>query len=99
MHPYANLKELLRPLIEKLGYREVYEEICPDAFGSAYSIFRSDRGKLRIIWDGKDGWGYVQKGGRDLPFILRKDDLESCLRNEEKISEFISAIEKACHQP
>jgi len=48
---------------------------------------------------GKMAWGYVQKGGKDLPFMLRKADLDRVPANEEKISKFIAAIEQACDQP
>ena len=57
MHEYFTLKEA----ITGLGISPSLEELHPDDFGNAFCIF--DVGvetPFRLIWDGKDGCGFLQ---------------------------------------
>ena len=102
MHPYNILKSIAEPILEKSSYRQVSEEYRPDIFGSAYSVFECGTKKVRLIWDGKDGWGYVQVYFRiadnqpgdwqDIDCFLTEGDLESVPMNKAKIDEFRVAI-------
>ena len=102
MHPYNTLKKLLEPVFAKSGHRQVSEEYRPDAFGSAYSVFDNNKSKLMLVWDGKDGWGFVQLSApndeaewKDIPCYLTEGDIETVPANQKKIDEFISAVERA----
>ncbi len=104
MHPYYLMKDLLKPIFQKSGHKEISEELHPDVFGSAFSVFDNGRCKIRLIWDGKDGWGYAQtfnQGARekwqewqDVSCFLTEGDLESVPQNQEKIEEFCAVVEK-----
>jgi hypothetical protein len=102
MHPYIAIKELVAPIFQRSRHQQVAEEIRPDVFGSAYSIFESSRSTLRLVWDGKDGWGYAQTMAsgatddwRDIPCYLTEADLETVPPNQEKIDAFLRAVENA----
>ncbi len=105
MHPYNLMKNIAEPILEKSGYQQVYEEYRPDVFGSAYSDFECGVKKVRLIWDGKDGWGYAQAyfrtaddqqgDWRDVDCFLTEGDLESDPINEAKINEFRVAVADA----
>ena len=105
MHPYILMKNIAEPILEKSAYQQISEECRPDVFGSAYSVFQRDSKKIRLIWDGKDGWGYAQAYVRptvnqpghwqDIDCFLIEDDLENVPKNESKIHEFRAAIEEA----
>lgn len=102
MHPYIAIKELVAPIFQRSRHQQIAEEIRPDAFGSAYSIFASSRSTLRLVWDGKDGWGYAQilasgatDDWRDIPCYLTEADLETVPPNQEKIEAFVRAVENA----
>ena len=101
MHPYYLMKDLLEPIFQKSGHKEISEELHPDVFGSAFSVFDNGRCKVRLIWDGKDGWGYAQTSNQDarevwqdISCFLTEGDLESVPQNQEKIEEFCAAVEK-----
>ncbi len=61
MHEYDQIKMELVQVFDNFKLSMIEEEYHPDSFGSAYSTY-TDRQKCtyRIIWDGKDGAGYVQ---------------------------------------
>jgi hypothetical protein len=102
MHPYNIMKDIAEPILEKSAYQQVSGEYRPDIFGSAYSVYERGTKKVRLIWDGKDGWGYAQVYFRsadnqpgdwqDIDCFLTEGDLESVPMNEAKINEFRAAI-------
>ena len=57
MHPYTMLKELLR----ELGAEPASEDLRPDVFGSYTATCANGDSPIRLIWDGKDGWRFVQQ--------------------------------------
>ncbi|MCA1628241.1 MAG: hypothetical protein LC742_09800 [Acidobacteria bacterium] len=95
------MKESLNPIFQESGHREISEEIRPDVFGSAYSVFDNNRSRIRLVWDGKDGCGYAQIFNpnvhgewEDIPCYLTEGDLEGEPPNREKIEGFCVAVEK-----
>ena len=104
-HPYYFLKKLAQPFLGSAGFTETSEELMPDVFGSAYSIFRCGNRKIRLIWDGKDGWGYAQDYARpeanqpgdwvDIECFLTEGDIDGLPQNDSKIEEFRSALSAA----
>ncbi|MEX0739049.1 MAG: hypothetical protein WD071_06890 [Pseudohongiella sp.] len=60
MTEYDRMKSVLVPILEGWGFRQVEERLEPDVFGSAYTQFSSGGLSYRIVWDGKDGCGYIQ---------------------------------------
>jgi len=100
MHSYNLLKELAAPLFQRSGQQEIEEALGPDVFGSAYSVFANDRVKARLVWDGKDGWGFAQistgnDDWKDIPCFLTEADLESVPRNKAKIEQFLALLQDA----
>ncbi|MBK6724921.1 MAG: hypothetical protein KBF52_14970 [Pyrinomonadaceae bacterium] len=99
------MKNIAEPILTKSGYQQVSEEYRPDVFGSAYSDFKFGAKKVRLIWDGKDGWGYAQiylrsaanqpGDWQDIDCFLTEGDLESVPVNEGKINEFRIAVSDA----
>ena len=104
MHPYILMKNIAEPILEKSAYQQISEECRPDVFGSAYSVFQRDSKKIRLIWDGKDGWGYAQAYVRptvnqpghwqDIDCFLIEDDLENVPKNESKSTTFGLLLKK-----
>ena len=60
MIEYEELKSALAPILIKSGFILKDENIRPDVFGSAYSEFSKKELRYRIVWDGKDGCGYIE---------------------------------------
>lgn len=98
MHPYDIMKRIAEPILEQYGFKQVSEEYHPEVFGSAYSIFENGMIQIRLIWDGKDGWGYAQRSQisvsdwQDIKLFLTETDLEGGPMNDTKIDEFRIAI-------
>lgn len=56
MHEYT----VLRSAVENLGAVCVEEHLHPEAFGSAHCLFKCGDGEFRLVWDGKEGYGFLQ---------------------------------------
>ena len=93
MHPYTMLKELL----SEAGAELTSEDLRPDVFGSYIATYSNRGQSIRLVWDGKDGWGLVQKhvpsnGWTDATDFLTEGDLEGVPQNRAKIEEFVKVI-------
>jgi hypothetical protein len=60
MTAYEKIKNELVPLLERSGLAMVKEESHPETFGSAFSEYSGRGLSYRIVWDGRDGRGYIQ---------------------------------------
>ena len=93
MHPYTMLKDLLR----EIGAELTSENWHYDAFGS-YTASYENRGCLiRLIWDGRDGWGFVQRyvpgsGWADATDFLTEGDLEGEPKHHAKLEQFRQVV-------
>ena len=92
MHPYTMLKKVLR----ELGAEPASEDLRPDVFGSYMATYANGDSPIRLVWDGKDGWGFVQqhRGGSwaDVTDYLTEGDLEGVPQNQAKIAQFRQAV-------
>jgi hypothetical protein len=60
MHEYYVIKKEAVKILSDAGYSEESEDVHPDYFGSIHTIFAKGNKKVRLVWDGKDGWGFAQ---------------------------------------
>ena len=92
MHPYTMLKDMLAAL----GAHETSEDLHPDVFGSYFATYDNYGHPIRLIWDGKDGWGFVQsyQSGEwiNTTDFMTEGDLESVPQNHAKIEQFKQAV-------
>ena len=92
MHPYTMLKELLR----EIGAELTSEDLRHDVFGSYVATYASSAGPIRLVWDGKDGWGFVQQhrlgDWADVTDLLTEGDLEGVPQNHAKIEQFRQVV-------
>jgi hypothetical protein len=89
MHPLT----ILQKIIENLGASLVKYEFGSDGFGSGSAIYLLNSKYVRVIWDGKDGWGFLQHKSSsglwvDASPTLDEGDLEGRPQNHIKIAEF-----------
>jgi hypothetical protein len=99
MEPYNALKQLVAPIFERSGHKQISEQIHSAAFGSAYSVFDNQRSKIRLVWDGRDAWGIAQifssgaaSEWEDIGDPLAKRDLENA-GADPNVQRFLAAIE------
>jgi hypothetical protein len=95
MHPYTIIKnEVVATLDSSWVIAE--EKLHSDNFGSYHCVLSNGTLSIRLIWDGRDGWGYAQEmksnEWSDLPIFLTEMDMEGVPQNREKISEFCASI-------
>jgi hypothetical protein len=88
--PYRVLKSIL----EQLGITPYKEELHPNAFESAYSVYKVSGEELRLVWDGKDGVGFLEHGAGQhwemiSPYLSRAD-----IENPDKVGEFREAVQR-----
>ena len=93
MHPYTMLKEML----DEMGAELTSEDLRPDVFGSYVATYANQAHPIRLVWDGKDGWGVVQQhrsgdDWADATDCLTEGDLESVPQNHAKIEQFRQVI-------
>lgn len=60
MTEYEEIKSVVAPIFKRAGLILTAEETRPDVFGSAYCEYKGKGMHYRVIWDGKDGCGYIQ---------------------------------------
>ncbi len=53
-------REVLEPILERLGFSLAAEYIGPEAFGSAHSEYKSRSHRVELAWDGKDHWLWIK---------------------------------------
>ena len=93
MHPYTMLKEILRDM----GAELTSEDLHSDVFGSYIATYAGSGGSIRLVWDGKDGWGFVQQHRSgdtwaDVTDFLTEGDLEGVPQNHVKIEQFKQVV-------
>lgn len=93
MHPYTMLKEMLC----EMGAEVTSEDLRPDVFGSCVATYANSGKPIRLVWDGKDGCGFVQQhrlgdDWADATDFLTEGDLESVPQNHAKILKFRQAV-------
>ena len=93
MHPCTMLKQIL----QDLGAEPTSEDLRPDVFGSYMANYDNAGEAIRLIWDGKDGWGFVQQRRSDGDWVdasefLTERDLKGLPQSHEKIARFREAV-------
>lgn len=99
LHPYDALKRIVVPIFDSAGLNQQSEQYSPDVFGSAYSVFGTDRPRFCLIWDGKDGRGFVQQYSsegkwEDIPIYLTGGDIEARGANQGKIESLKTRLQQ-----
>jgi hypothetical protein len=93
MHPYSMLKDLLG----EMGAELTSEDLRPDVFGSYVATYANRGRPIRLVWDGKEGWGFVQQHRSgddwdDATDFLTEGDLESVPQNHAKLERFRQVV-------
>jgi hypothetical protein len=57
MHPFLALQKI----VGDAGGIFLEEDFSADDFGSYWPICQCGAKKVRLVWDGKDGWGFLQR--------------------------------------
>jgi hypothetical protein len=89
MHPFLTLQKI----VGEAGGIVLEDNLSADFFDSGWSIYQCGAKKLRLVWDGKDGRGFLQRfvepdSWQDTEPFITKDDIESVPQNEAKIEAF-----------
>jgi hypothetical protein len=59
-HELFELKAIADSLLIPLGFEPQPVVSHPEVFGSYYCLYSKSDFDIRFIWDGKDGWGYLE---------------------------------------
>jgi hypothetical protein len=60
VHELYALKEVTDELLLTSGYELLVEESHPDVFGSYFAEYSRGARRVRFVWDGRDGWGFLE---------------------------------------
>jgi len=60
VHELYSLKEVVDELLLPSGYEMLVEDLRPDVFGSYFAEYARGARRIRFVWDGRDGWGYLE---------------------------------------
>ncbi len=60
MHELYVLKKIAEQQLLPAGFVLDVEENHPDHFGSYFSVYNRGTHEIRFVWDGKDGWGFLE---------------------------------------
>ena len=61
MIEYEEIKSVAGRLLEKAGFILAMEEKNPHTFSSQYCEYARGERRYRVVWDGKEGCGFVQR--------------------------------------
>jgi hypothetical protein len=74
MIEYEEIKSVAGRLLERAGFTLAMEEENPHIFGSRYCEYARGARRYRVVWDGKEGCGFVQcrteQGCANLPVFV-----------------------------
>ena len=88
---------MLQEIVESLGAKLVERDHRADHFGSGVAVYSRNDRSLRIVWDGREGQGYLQVRSpnssewREGSPVLTAGDLESVPPNHARIALFRQA--------
>ena len=100
MHPYAFIEN---KIVESMpsAWQLSAEDLSVNYFGSYLCVFINGQREVRWVWDGKDGWGFVQEyindSWNDLPIFLTEGDIEGVPQNTSKIAQLLGSIHGIFH--
>lgn len=60
MHELHAISRFVLAELAPLGVSQLDEEWHPESFGSGLVVLGRGKPELRLVWDGKDGWAYLQ---------------------------------------
>lgn len=95
---------MLKGIVEATGVATLLQEhLQPEVFGSAWAIYWLPTTTIRLLWDGKDGWGLLQidRSGTwvDIGPSLSKSDLApAALHETANMKPFREEIARFCRQ-
>ena len=96
MHEYYQIKGALIAVLTSAGFRETTERLEPDVFGSAWSEFSDGNKTLRMVWDGKDGRGFVQiqkdREWEDIPIYVAEASAVEFARRTDELRDRLSVL-------
>ena len=101
MHPYSFLKARVEAAALPAGFQLFCEELHPDVFGSYFCIFERGDQQLRLVWDGKDGVGFLESrvgsgpDWRPLGRALGKGEIEGSPQDADAIAAWESVLRQA----
>jgi hypothetical protein len=82
-HELFELKAIADSLLIPIGFELQTLVSHPEVFGSYYCIYSRSDLDIRYIWDGKDGWGYLEakppdeESWKTFSSHIREDNVES----------------------
>lgn len=89
---------MLQAIVEESGARLSEEDLRPDHFGSYWSIYVHGENRARLVWDGKEGWGFLQRFSEpnrqweQVAPLVTESDIEGTPQNEIVLTQFRQAI-------
>ncbi len=101
MHPYRFLKEKVEAAALPAGFQLSSEDLHPDVFGSYLCIFERGDRQVRLVWDGKDGVGFLESrvgsepDWRPLGRVLGEAEIEGVPQDAEAIAAWESRLRQA----
>lgn len=60
MHELNRIADRLLSELSSLGIRQIEEQWHPESFGSGLIVLGRTSPELRLVWDGKDAWAWLQ---------------------------------------
>lgn len=96
MHPFTILQSQIQDALP--GEVRLIDEIFDEQnFGNWIATYEGSHGGFRLVWDARDGWGFLQRrSGEDAWFdvepIIPEGDIESVPPNAKKLGDFEKSI-------
>jgi hypothetical protein len=100
VHELHHIPKFVLSELASLGVSKLDEEWHPQSFGSGRLVLGRGEPELRLVWDGKDGWAYlqaVQTGGKwsDIYGLITEGDFHAGVPDSAKLRSMADAGRRA----
>jgi hypothetical protein len=90
VHSLKRIAESLLNGLASTGLRQLDERWDPESFGSGLILLGRSKPELRLVWDGKDEWAWLQTRSTSGAWVdasgpMRKGDFPFGVPNAEKL--------------
>jgi hypothetical protein len=99
VHNLSRLAESLLSSLSCQGLRKLDEQWHPESFGSGLIVLGRSKPELRLVWDGKDEWAWLQVLNPSGSWVdaagpMRKGDFPSGVPDASKLDQMTEVVRR-----
>jgi hypothetical protein len=98
--PLNRIATILLSELSSTGLHPLEEVWHPESFGSGMIVFGRSKPELRLVWEGRDGWAWLQALRSSFEWVdiagpMKQGDFPSGVPDAEKLVQMVDAARRA----